>query len=104
MQPQQSAAVLPLRCRCVAALSLRLYGKCGRGQARVNRAIRRCLRQSSELQAKRKMENEGILKDLAASSADQAAKQRECPANFLRRLKLSSRCCLEPLQICREMA
>jgi small-conductance mechanosensitive channel/CRP-like cAMP-binding protein len=46
-----------------------------------------CLKQLSELLAKRKMETEGILKDLAASSADQAAKQREYTATFLRRLK-----------------
>ena len=46
-----------------------------------------CLKQLSELLAKRKMETEGILKDLATSSADQAAKQREYTATFLRRLK-----------------
>ncbi|HYR21599.1 MAG TPA: mechanosensitive ion channel family protein [Chthoniobacterales bacterium] len=46
-----------------------------------------CLKQLSELLAKRKMETEGILKDAATSSADQAAKQREYTANFLRRLK-----------------
>src|SRR6267378_5593464 len=46
-----------------------------------------CLKQLSELLAKRKMETEGILKDAASSSADQAAKQREYTANFLRRLK-----------------
>src|SRR5436190_12834017 len=45
-----------------------------------------CLRQLSELLAKRKMETEGILKD-ATSSADQAAKQREYTATFLKRLK-----------------
>src|SRR5438270_2396618 len=46
-----------------------------------------CLKQLSEMLAKRKMETEGILKDLATSSADQAAKQREYTANFLKRLK-----------------
>src|SRR5467141_2235302 len=46
-----------------------------------------CLKQLSELLARRKMEPEGILKDLATSSADQAAKQREYTATFLRRLK-----------------
>src|SRR5213080_3033606 len=46
-----------------------------------------CLKQLSELLAKRKMETEGILKDAAISSADQAAKQREYTATFLRRLK-----------------
>src|SRR5467141_210626 len=46
-----------------------------------------CLRQLSEILAKRKMETEGILKDVATSSADQAAKQREYTATFLRRLK-----------------
>jgi small-conductance mechanosensitive channel/CRP-like cAMP-binding protein len=46
-----------------------------------------CLKQLSELLAKRKMETEGILKDATSSSADKAAKQREYTANFLRRLK-----------------
>src|SRR5438445_7910575 len=46
-----------------------------------------CLRQLSELLAKRKMETEGILKDAATSSADQAAKQRKYTATFLRRVK-----------------
>jgi small-conductance mechanosensitive channel/CRP-like cAMP-binding protein len=46
-----------------------------------------CLKQLSELLAKRKMETEGILKDVAASSADQAAKHREYTATFLKRLK-----------------
>src|SRR6059058_1578586 len=46
-----------------------------------------CLKQLSEMLAKRKMETEGILKDLGTSSADQAAKQREYTATFLRRLK-----------------
>jgi hypothetical protein len=44
-----------------------------------------CLKQLSELLARRKMETEGIVKD-ATSSADQAAKQREYTANFLKRL------------------
>ena len=46
-----------------------------------------CLKQLSELLAARKMETEGILKDAASSSADQAAKKREYTANFLNRLK-----------------
>ena len=46
-----------------------------------------CLRQLSELLAKRKMHTEGILKDAASPSAEQAAKQREYTANFLKRLK-----------------
>ena len=46
-----------------------------------------CLRQLSELLAQRKMETEGILKDAATSSAEQAAMQREYTATFLRRLK-----------------
>src|SRR5713226_7448589 len=46
-----------------------------------------CLKQLSELLAKRKMETEGILKDAASSSADHAAKQREYTATFLKRLK-----------------
>ena len=46
-----------------------------------------CLRQLSELLAKRKMETEGILKDATTSSADHAAKQREYTATFLKRLK-----------------
>jgi small-conductance mechanosensitive channel/CRP-like cAMP-binding protein len=46
-----------------------------------------CLKQLSELLAKRKMETEGILKDAATSSADQAAKQREYTATFLKRLQ-----------------
>jgi small-conductance mechanosensitive channel/CRP-like cAMP-binding protein len=46
-----------------------------------------CLKQLSELLAKRKMETEGIVKDAATSAADQAAKQREYTANFLNRLK-----------------
>src|SRR5712691_10185028 len=46
-----------------------------------------CLKQLSEILAKRKLKTEGILKDAAVSSADQAAKQREYTANFLRRLK-----------------
>ena len=46
-----------------------------------------CLKHLSELLAKRKMETEGILKDAAISSADQAAKEREYTATFLNRLK-----------------
>jgi small-conductance mechanosensitive channel/CRP-like cAMP-binding protein len=46
-----------------------------------------CLKQLSELLAKRKMQTEGILKDAATPNADQAAKQREYTANFLKRLK-----------------
>jgi len=46
-----------------------------------------CLRALSELLANRKMETEGILKDVATPSADQAAKQREYTATFLKRLK-----------------
>jgi small-conductance mechanosensitive channel/CRP-like cAMP-binding protein len=46
-----------------------------------------CLRQLSELLAQRRMRTEGILKDAATSNADQAAKQREYSATFLRRLK-----------------
>ena len=45
------------------------------------------LKQLSELLAKRRMETEGILKDAATSSADQAAKEREYTASFLNRLK-----------------
>jgi len=55
--------------------------------ANVVRDAPECLKQLSELLAKRKMETEGILKDLASSSADQAAKQREYTATFLKRLK-----------------
>src|SRR5438270_13131807 len=46
-----------------------------------------CLKALSELLAKRKMETEGILKDIASTSADQAAKEREYTATFLKRLK-----------------
>ena len=46
-----------------------------------------CLRQLSEILAKRKLETDGILKDAALTSADQAAKQREYSAKFLSRLK-----------------
>ena len=46
-----------------------------------------CLKVLSELLAKRKMETEGILKDAASSSAEQAAKQREYTATFLKGLK-----------------
>ena len=45
-----------------------------------------CLKQLSELLARRKMETEGILKD-AATSTEQDAKHREYTANFLNRLK-----------------
>src|SRR5213082_2119338 len=55
--------------------------------ANVVRDAPECLKQLSELLAKRKMETEGILKDLATSSADQDAKQREYTATFLKRLK-----------------
>ena len=55
--------------------------------AEVIRDSPECMKQLSELLAKRKMETEGILKDAAISSADQAAKQREYTATFLRRLK-----------------
>jgi len=40
----------------------------------------------SELLARRRMENEGVLKD-AAISADQAGKAREYKASFLKRLR-----------------
>ena len=46
-----------------------------------------CLRKLSELLAQRKMRTEGILKDAATPNADQAAKQREYTATFLKRLK-----------------
>ena len=46
-----------------------------------------CLRQLSELLAKRKMHTEGVIKDLGAPSDAQIAKQREYTANFLKRLK-----------------
>ena len=46
-----------------------------------------CLRQLSELLAKRKMETEGILREASSSDADHAAKQREYTATFLKRLK-----------------
>src|SRR5438067_9661258 len=55
--------------------------------AEVIRDSPECMKQLSELLAKRKMETEGILKDAVTSSADQAAKQREYTATFLRRLK-----------------
>src|SRR6266581_2707065 len=45
-----------------------------------------CLRQLSEILARRKMETEGIVKDVALP-ADQAAKENEYRATFLRRLK-----------------
>lgn len=46
-----------------------------------------CLRQLSELLAKRRLETEGIVKHAATLSADQAAKHREYTATFLKRLK-----------------
>ena len=46
-----------------------------------------CLRQLSELLAKRKMETEGILREASSSDAEHAAKQREYTATFLKRLK-----------------
>jgi small-conductance mechanosensitive channel/CRP-like cAMP-binding protein len=45
-----------------------------------------CLRQLSEILARRKLETEGIVKG-AALPADQAAKEKEYRATFLRRLK-----------------
>jgi len=54
--------------------------------AEVLRDSPQCLEQLSELLARRKMENEGILKD-AASPADQAGKAREYKASFLKRLR-----------------
>ena len=45
-----------------------------------------CLRQLSEILATRKMETDGVVKD-AARPADQAAKETEYRATFLRRLK-----------------
>jgi small-conductance mechanosensitive channel/CRP-like cAMP-binding protein len=45
-----------------------------------------CLRQLSEILARRKLETEGIVKG-AAQFADQAAKEKEYRATFLRRLK-----------------
>ncbi|HEX4638356.1 MAG TPA: mechanosensitive ion channel family protein [Chthoniobacterales bacterium] len=46
-----------------------------------------CLRQLSELLAKRRMHTEGILKDASSLNDDAMAKQREYSANFLERLK-----------------
>jgi len=54
--------------------------------AEVLRDSPQCLEQLSELLARRKMENEGILKD-AAIPADQAGKAREYKASFLKRLQ-----------------
>ena len=54
--------------------------------AEVLRDSPQCLEQLSELLARHKMENEGILKD-AAISADQAGKAREYKASFLKRLR-----------------
>ncbi|HEY6111389.1 MAG TPA: mechanosensitive ion channel family protein [Chthoniobacterales bacterium] len=45
-----------------------------------------CLRQLSEILARRKLETEGVLKE-ASISPDQTAKETEYRANFLRRLK-----------------
>jgi CRP-like cAMP-binding protein len=45
-----------------------------------------CLRQLSEVLAKRKMETEGIVKE-AIPSEDHAAKEREYRATFLKRLQ-----------------
>jgi small-conductance mechanosensitive channel/CRP-like cAMP-binding protein len=45
-----------------------------------------CLNQLSEVLAKRKIETEGIIKEIK-SSADQTAKEKEYRATFLRRLK-----------------
>ena len=53
--------------------------------AEVIRESPRCLEQLSELLARRKMENEGILKEAASSEVE--TKQREYRANFLRRLR-----------------
>ncbi len=46
-----------------------------------------CLRQLSEILARRRMETEGILKEASVTGEDRAAKQREYSATFLRRLK-----------------
>src|SRR2546428_6999413 len=54
--------------------------------AEVLRDFPQCLEQMSELLARRKMENEGILKD-AAIPADQVGKAREYKASFLKRLR-----------------
>jgi len=54
--------------------------------AEVLRDSPQCLEQLSELLARRKMENEGILKE-AAIPADQAGKAREYKASFLKRLR-----------------
>jgi small-conductance mechanosensitive channel/CRP-like cAMP-binding protein len=54
--------------------------------AEVLRDSPQCLEQLSELLARRKMENEGILKE-AAIPADQAVKAREYRASFLKRLR-----------------
>ena len=45
-----------------------------------------CLRQLSEILARRKLETEGVLKE-ASISPDQSARETEYRANFLRRLK-----------------
>lgn len=54
--------------------------------AEVLRDSPQCLEQLSELLARRKMENEGILKE-AAIPAEQAGKAREYKASFLKRLR-----------------
>src|SRR5439155_1039322 len=54
--------------------------------AEVLRDSPQCLEQLSELLARRKMENEGILKD-AAIPANQVGKAREYKASFLKRLR-----------------
>ena len=54
--------------------------------AEVLRDSPQCLEQLSELLARRKMENEGILKE-AAIPADQTGKAREYKASFLKRLR-----------------
>jgi hypothetical protein len=54
--------------------------------AEVLRDFPQCLEQMSELLARRRMENEGILKD-AAIPADQAGTAREYKASFLKRLR-----------------
>ena len=53
--------------------------------AEVIRQAPECLNQLSELLAKRKMETEGIIKDVHLEGEE--AKQREYSATFLRRLR-----------------
>jgi hypothetical protein len=45
-----------------------------------------CLERLSELLARRKLENEGVIKE-AASQSQNEKKEREYRANFLRRLR-----------------